>query len=49
LALENDTQKWNGLAGFEVGLGLRVRVALLDLERADSKRVSLGAGWSHSL
>ena len=49
VALENDTQKWNGLTGFEVGYGLKVRVALLDLEHGSSKRVSFGAGWSHSL
>jgi hypothetical protein len=41
VSLEYDTEKWNALLGVEPGLGLRARVAMLDM-----KHLSFGAGWS---
>ncbi|HEY3216409.1 MAG TPA: YjbH domain-containing protein [Candidatus Eisenbacteria bacterium] len=49
VSLENDTEKWNSMIGVDLGLGFRVRVALLELDRASTDRISIGAGWSHSL
>ena len=44
LSLEYDTEKWNTALGLELPLGLRARVALLDMQH-----LSFGAGWSVGL
>jgi hypothetical protein len=44
VALEDDSEKVNALLSYEAGLGIRARIALLELRHA-----AIGVGWTYTL